>query len=125
MTVEQICEIARNLPRSREAFVRGRIKFRIGAIVYLSIAPDGSKMGCGWPKTWREAAVEAEPEKFSLPDEVDMRFNWIHVNLAAIDADEMRGLVEEAWSRAVPRYVAQEYALANGYLGETRKTVPR
>jgi hypothetical protein len=31
-----------------------------------------------------------------------MRFNWIHVRLEAIDASEMRNLVEEAWSRAVP-----------------------
>ena len=115
MTVEHICEIARNLPRSHEAFVRGQIKFRIGAIVYLSIAPDGSRMGCGWPKTWREVAVEAEPEKFSLPDEVDMRFNWIHVSLEAIDDEEMRDLVEDAWGRAVPRYVAEEYALERGY----------
>ena len=115
MTVEQICEIARNLPRSHEAFVRGRIKFRIGAIVYLSIAPDGSRMGCGWPRTWREAAVEAEPEKFSMPDEVDMRFNWIHVNLAAIDEEELRDLVENAWARAVPNYVADAYIRARGY----------
>jgi hypothetical protein len=45
-----------------------------------------------------------------------MRFNWIHVNLEAIDRGEMRDLVEEAWSRAVPRYLAEEYARARGYL---------
>jgi hypothetical protein len=44
-----------------------------------------------------------------------MRFNWIHVRLGAIDADEMRDLVEEAWSRAVPVYVAQEYGEKRGY----------
>ena len=44
-----------------------------------------------------------------------MRFNWIHVNLAAIDADEMRDLVEDAWARAVPQYVAEEYAARAGY----------
>ncbi len=45
-----------------------------------------------------------------------MRFNWIHVSLAAIDPDEMRDLVEDAWARVVPRYVAEEYAVAQGYL---------
>lgn len=116
VTVDEIRALAGSLPRSREAFVRGNVKFRIGQIVYLSVAPDGSRMGCGFPKEFRQAAVDAEPEKFSLPSELDMRFNWIHVNLAAIDAREMRDLVEEAWSRAVPRYVAREYALAQGYL---------
>jgi hypothetical protein len=44
-----------------------------------------------------------------------MRFNWIHVRLAAIDVEEMRDLVEEAWSRAVPFYVAREYGRTKGY----------
>jgi hypothetical protein len=116
VTIDEIRALASTLPRSYEARVRGKLKFRIGQIVYLSLAPDGSTMGCGFPKEFRKAAVEAEPHKFSLPRESDMRFNWIHVNLGAIDAEEMRDLVEDAWSRAVPKYVAEEYATARGYL---------
>ena len=115
VTVAEICELAASLPRSYEAHVRGRVKFRIGQIVYLSLAPDGSTMGCGFPKEFRTAAVEAEPHKFALPRESDMRFNWIHVSLAAIDADEMRDLVEDAWARCVPKFVAEEYAARAGY----------
>jgi hypothetical protein len=115
-TVDQVRELAASLPRSYEAIVRGRMKFRIGQIVYLSLAADDSTMGCGFPKEFREAAVEAEPEKFSLPRESDLRFNWIHVNLDAIDQDEMRDLVESAWASCVPKYVAREYAEAKGYL---------
>jgi hypothetical protein len=116
VTVDEIRELAGSLPRSYEAVVRGRVKFRIGQIVYLSLAADGSAMGCGFPKEFRQAAVEAEPEKFSLPSQSDMRFNWIHVNLDVIDYDEMRDLVENAWSRCVPQYVAREYAETQGYL---------
>jgi hypothetical protein len=115
VTVDDVRALAASLPRSYEVFVRGRVKFRIGQIVYLALAPDGSTMGCGFPKEFREAAVDAEPHKFALPSESDMRFNWIHVKLAAIDADEMRDLVEDAWARAVPKYVAEEYASARGY----------
>jgi hypothetical protein len=116
VTVDEIRELAGSLPRSDEAIVRGRVKFRIGQVVYLSLAADGSTMGCGFPKEFRQAAVEAEPEKFSLPSQSDMRFNWIHVNLDALDYDEMRDLVENAWSRCVPQYVAREYAETQGYL---------
>lgn len=116
VTVDEIRELAASLPRSSEAIVRGRLKFRIGSIVYLSLASDGSTMGCGFPKEFRAAAVDAEPDKFSLPTDSDMRFNWIHVNLSAIDYEEMRDLVEEAWARAVPQFVAREYAQARGYL---------
>ncbi len=115
VTVEEVSELARTLPRASEAFVRGRVKFRVGSIVFLSFSKDGTTMGFGFPKDWRAALVENEPEKFALPSESDMRFNWIRVNLAAIDADEMRDLVEDAWARAVPRNVAEDYARAQGY----------
>jgi hypothetical protein len=115
-TADQVRELAASLPRSYEAIVRGRVKFRIGQIVYLALAADGSTMGCGFPKEFREAAIEAEPEKFSWPRESDLRFNWIHVNLDAVDYDEMRDLVESAWASCVPKYVAREYAEAQGYL---------
>ena len=116
VTVDEVRALAATLPRSYEAHVRGYMKFRVGQIVYLSLAPDGSTIGCAFPKELRQAAVDAEPEKFSLPRESDLRFNWIHVTLAAIDIGEMRDLVEEAWSMVVPKFVAAEYAAAQGYL---------
>jgi hypothetical protein len=115
VTVDEIRAFANTLPRSTEAFVRGRVKFRIGRIVYLSLSKDGSTMGFAFPKEWRNALVESEPEKFSLPSLSDMRYHWVEVNLAAIDADEMRELVEDAWAFCVPKRVAAEYAAARGY----------
>ena len=110
VTIDDVRALAITLPRSTEAFVRGRIKFRVGRIVYLSLSPDGSTMGFGFPKEWRNALVEAEPEKFSLPSASDMRYHWVHVRLDVIDADEMRDLVEGAWAMVVPKRVAAEYA---------------
>ena len=116
VTVDEVREVAASLPRSYEVVVRGRLKFRVGQIVYLAFARDGSSMGCGFPKEFRADAVATEPDKFSLPRESDMRFHWIEVDLEAIDSDEMRELVENAWSMCVPKYVAREYAQARGYL---------
>jgi hypothetical protein len=116
VTVDAVRAVAASLPRSYEAHVRGLVKFRVGQIVFLSIAPDGSRIGCGFPKEFRQAAVDAEPEKFALPSQSDMRFNWIHVSLGAIDADELRDLVEGAWSMCVPKFVAEQYAHEKGYL---------
>jgi hypothetical protein len=115
VTVEEIRAFASTLPRSSEGLVRGHVKFRIGQIVYLSLSPDGSTMGFAFPKEWRDALVESEPEKFSLPSEHDMRYHWAHVRLDAIDADEMRELVEDAWAFCVPKSVAEEYAATRGY----------
>ena len=115
VTMDEVRAFAATLPRSSEAFVRGRVKFRIGRIVWLAFSRDGSTMGFAFPREWRQALVDAEPEKFSLPSEHDMRYHWAHVDLAAIDEDEMRDLVEEAWAFCVPKSVAEEYAATHGY----------
>jgi hypothetical protein len=115
VTIDEIRAFATTLPRSSEGLVRGRVKFRIGRIVYLSLSKDGSTMGFAFPKEWRDALVESEPEKFSLPSQHDLRYNWVHVDLAAIGAQEMRELVEDAWAFCVPKKVAEEYAVAQGY----------
>ena len=109
MTTDEVRAFAITLPRSSEAVVRGRLKFRIGRIVYLSFSRDETVMGFAFPKEWRDAFVEAEPEKFSLPGQSDLRYNWVHVRLAAIGADEMRELVEDAWAFVVPKRVVDEY----------------
>jgi hypothetical protein len=115
VTTDEIRAVALPLPRTTEGFVRGQVKFRIGRIVYLAISRDESTMGFAFPKEWRAALVESEPEKFSLPSQSDMRYHWAHVDLAAIDAEEMRGLVEDAWAFVVPKRVAEEYAAARDY----------
>jgi hypothetical protein len=115
VTADEVRAFAITLPRSSEAFVRGRVKFRIGRIVYLSLSRDGSTMGFAFSKEWRNALIDSEPEKFSLPSQSDLRYHWVHVRLAAIDAHEMRELVEDAWAFCVPKRVAEEYAGSQGY----------
>ena len=107
--IDEVRAFASTLPRSAEAIVRGRVKFRIGRIVYLAFSRDGTVMGFAFPKEWRDALVEAEPEKFSLPGESDLRYHWVHVQLAMLDPDEMRELVEDAWAFVAPKRVADEY----------------
>jgi hypothetical protein len=110
VTLEQVRAVASELPRSYEAFIQGRVKFKVGRIVYLAFAKDETLMGFAHPKEWREALVQSEPEKFLLPRERDLRYHWAVVRLAAIDEEEMRELVLDAWSMVVPKSVAAEYA---------------
>ena len=117
MTVDEVRAFAATLPQANEAFVRGRVKFRVGRIVFLAFSKDGSVMGFGFPKDWRAALVESEPDKFSLPSESDMRYSWVHARLAALDGDEMRDLVENAWALCAPKGVVEEYVRAHGYGG--------
>ena len=110
VTIDDVRSVARKLPRSYEAFVQGRVKFRVGRIVYLAFSRDEDLLGFAFPKEWRTALVESEPEKYMLPRESDLRFNWAVVRLAAIEEEEMRDLVVDAWSIVVPKSVAAAYA---------------
>jgi hypothetical protein len=110
VTLEEVRALAMTLPRTTEAFVRGRVKFRVGRIVYLSFARDETLMGFAFPKEERDWLVGTEPDKFLMPREADLRYNWVVVRLAAIDEEEMRGLVIDAWSMVVPKSVSASYA---------------
>jgi hypothetical protein len=110
VTIDEVRALATTLPRTTEAFVRGRVKFRVGRIVYLAFSRDETLMGFGFPKEWRDALVESEPDKFMLPRQSDLRYNWAVVRLQAIDAEEMRGLVIDAWAMVVPKKVSAPYA---------------
>ena len=110
VTIEEVRSLAIGLPRTTEALVRGRVKFRVGRIVYLAFSRDEAELGFAFPKEWREALVESEPEKFRLPEQSDLRYDWVVVRLAAIDAPELREFVVDAWAMVVPKRVAEAYA---------------
>src|SRR5918999_352646 len=110
VTVEQVRSFVLGLPRTTEALVHGRVKFRVGQIVFVAFSRDETVMGFGFPKEWRDALVETEPDKFLLPRPSDLRFNWVCVRLAAIGEPEMRELVLDAWAMVVPKKVSAPYA---------------
>ena len=109
VTIDDVRALASTLPRTTEALVRDRVKFRVGRIVYLAFSRDETMMGFAFPKEERDALVASEPDKFLLPKPADLRYHWVVVRLAAIDEIEMRELVEEAWRMVVPKRVAAEH----------------
>jgi hypothetical protein len=106
ITVEDVRRLALTLPRTTEHLIRDRVKFRVGRIVYVAFSRDETVMGFGFPKEERDALIAAEPTKFHLPRLSDQRFNWVDAWTAALDQDEMRELVIDAWRMVVPKKVA-------------------
>jgi len=110
--VDDVRSLGSELERSYEVFVRNRLKFRVGSIVYVAFSLDETVMGFAFPKEERAALVENDP-RFSLPAESDMRFNWIHADLAALDPTEAREFVVDAWRMVVPHKLARAYDLTH------------
>lgn len=107
-SLEAVRELALSLPRTTEHLIRDRVKFRVGQIVYVAFSRDETLMGFAFPKEEREALVASEPHKFQMPETADLRFNWVVVAVDAIDDDEMRELVQDAWRMVVPKRLARE-----------------
>ena len=106
VTIDDVRALTAGLPRSYEALVRGRVKFRVGRIVYLAFSRDQTVMGFAFPKEERDALIQTWPEKFTQPDPADLRYNWVDVRLDAIDEQELLELVFDAWRMVVPKGLA-------------------
>jgi hypothetical protein len=81
VTVEDVRRLALSLPRTEEALVRDRVKFRVRGLVY----------------------------KFLMPIPSDERYHWVRARLSALSQKEMRELVIDAWRMVVPKSVAAEH----------------
>ena len=109
VTLEDVRDIALTLPRAYEAQVREATKFRVGQIVFAAVSPDETRLGFGFPREERQALVDSEPEKFMLPRASDMRYQWVAARMDALDVDELRELIIDAWTMCVPKSVAAAY----------------
>jgi hypothetical protein len=117
VTVDAIRQLARSLPRTEEAVVRDRLKFRVRGLVYVALSQDETDMGFAYPKQERDALIASDPAKFHCPVPSDERFNWVRVWLDQIDEEEMWELVVDAWRMVVPKKVAADWldSLATGW----------
>jgi hypothetical protein len=111
--IEDVRPLGEELVRSYEVRVRGRLKFRVGQLVYVAFSLDEREMGFAFPREERAALVAGEPQKFRLPSASDLRFNWVHADLAALDPSEARELVVDAWRMVVPQKVSRAYDLTH------------
>ncbi|WP_433585555.1 MmcQ/YjbR family DNA-binding protein [Microbacterium hydrocarbonoxydans] len=109
--IQDVLALGAELERSYVVRVRSRLKFRVGQLVYAAFSLDEKTMGFAFPKQEREAFVGGDPRKFQMPSMSDMRFNWVHADLAALAPDEARELVVDAWRMVVPAKVARAYDL--------------
>ena len=109
VTADDVRAVGLALPRAYERMVRGRWKLRVGQIVFAAFSKDEDLMGFGFPREERAMLVASEPDKFLMPGPADMRYQWVVARMAALDLQELRELVEEAWAMCVPKKVSRAY----------------
>ena len=113
-TVEDVRRIAMSLPRTTEHLIGEHTKFRVGRLVYASVSADEERMGFGFPKEERVALVDSEPDKFMMPLRSDERYHWVRARLPALDTNELRELLIDAWCMVMPKTIAARYLESQG-----------
>jgi len=113
-SVEDVRAIAMSLPRTSEHLIRDHVKFRVGQIVYASVSPDEEQLGFGFPKEERAALVASRPDTFMMPLPSDERYRWVRARLAALDVDELRELLIDAWCMVMPKTIAARWLESQG-----------
>ncbi len=108
-TAADVRAVALTLPRTEERLVRDRVTFRVGRIVYATVSADETLLGFAFPKEERAALVASEPDRYLMPRDSDLRWNWVRARLDALDGDLLRELVVDAWRMVVPKRVAAAY----------------
>ena len=113
VTLDDVRALALSLPRSYEAVVRGRVKFRVGQIVYLAFSQDRETMGFGFPKELRDALVQSS----RTSSRCQVVGHALQLGARAVGAIGPTRCVtsSSAWAMCVPKRVAAEYAASQGY----------
>ena len=105
-TIEEVRALASRLPRSYEALVRDRVKFRVGRIVYLAFSPGRDDHGASpSPRTSARRWWPPSPLKFLMPCPADLRYHWVRP-IGGPEPGRGARLVLDAWRMVVPRSVA-------------------
>lgn len=102
-SADAVRRVALGLPRATERHVGGHWKWYVKQIVFVAFGKDEQTMGFAFPREQRDDLVASAPDVFFLPPPRDLRYQWACARLPALDDEEMRELVTDAWRMCVPR----------------------
>jgi len=105
-TWDDIRAVAATLPGAWENEWYGEPLFQVGKKGFVQTSRGRIVMKL--EKHHQELLFEARPEVFSPMIAGALRWSW--VDIAALDPDEIRSLVIEAWTQIVPKKVSRAYA---------------
>jgi len=110
VTYAQVREWVLALPGGAEVMVEewGHPTFRVNNRMFASGAPDSPTMSVKASKEEQAELVASAPETYSVAPYLG-RYGWVQVDLSTVDADELYGLVVDAWRRTAPKKLVTEY----------------
>lgn len=109
VTADTVRELALALPETEEKLAWGLPTFRVRGKIFCSLSDDDESMGFKVSKEERAELVAADPDKYFFIPSHDTNFNFARLRLAAVDADELREVITEAWRMTAPKRLARDH----------------
>jgi hypothetical protein len=114
MTIDELRAFCLSLPGTHEketwgdAEHAGDVTFRVKDRIYVITGPEGGRASIRTTLDQQAELLDMFPAVFSAAPYVG-RFGWVWVDLAAVDDELLRGIVEGAWRRTAPKAVVKAY----------------
>ena len=113
VTFDTVRQLALALPGVEERTSYGTTAFKVGGKLFARFHQDGESLAVKVEFAAREVLMGVNPKTFYITDHYRC-WPWMLVRVASVDADELRGLLEDAWRRlASKRLLATLESSAN------------
>ena len=109
VTVDDVLAYAADFERSYVAVVHGRIKLRVGQIVYVAFSRDETTMGFALPEGGATGTGRLRPRALlaARSSRTCGSTGW-STRLDRLELDEMHEFVLDAWGMVVPKFLFRE-----------------
>ncbi|WP_199621433.1 MmcQ/YjbR family DNA-binding protein [Paenibacillus alkalitolerans] len=109
MTIDEVREFALSLPESMEVEHWGKPSFRLNNKIFTVMQDDGITITVKISAEDREMYTSMDPDTYSVPDSFS-NLNYMNVNLRTVDPQELKGLIQKAWSSVAPKRLVKAYS---------------
>jgi hypothetical protein len=107
--IDTVRRLALALPEAEEGTSYGTPAWRVRGKLFARLHQDRETLVVRVPPEEREALLASEPDRFELRPHYVPYPEWVLVRLAAIDAEELREVLTDAWRLRAPTRLAAEH----------------
>lgn len=107
VTIAAARKIALACPEAEEGEHMGHPDFRVGGKIFMTLQPARKLAVVKLAQADQHALVQMDPEAFSIGAWGGQGFT--HVNLARVNAAQLRALADAAWRHVAPRRLLDQY----------------
>jgi hypothetical protein len=108
VTFDTVRALARELPGAEESTSYGTAAIKVKGKLLIRLKEDGQTIVLITTFTDRDFLMQSDPETFYITDHY-RNYPSVLARMARLGKDQLRQLLEDAWRRAAPRKLVEEY----------------